>query len=397
MNEELKDNLEMQEEESVPVEAEPVKTEMNISETENIEQQPEETEAMESVTEENIQAEPLVKIESEQQPEAVLEQAEDGSWRHTEDSPFSPFYVPDRKEKKNNGITIALVAVLLILLVGGMIFAVSKLVEAAMGEATTAWNEGVGAVEGFFAGLEDELQEKEKEDFLEGLEEYDEYEEYDDSEYDEGMYEPSEEDDYYVELADAIRYDLSYSVDFEEYEVYEEDYNVDIWVQYVELSGDNPYIDQINEQLKDGAMYYAKQFNSLEASDLSITAISYVTYMDEEKLSVVVDERYFIEDYVQVDLYCMNFDLTTGTLLYNTEIVEVSDDLVEAFRKQSDYQNGESSMVSGYSDEEIAEFMKDEEALILYYSPVGLEIGYNNSEGWISATLKEYQKYLKKI
>ncbi len=359
--------------------------------------------------EENVYEEPVIEIEAEPQPEAVLEQASDGVWRHADDSPFSPFYVPDKKEKKSNRITIALVAVLLVLLVAGLIFAVSKLVEAAMGEASAAWNEGVGAVEGFFAELEKEFEEEiegenELDEFFEENEEYDDSYEDDGSNYEEdgfnyedGFYQPTPEDDYYLELADAIRDDLSYSVDFVDYEVSDAEYNVDIWVQYVEVSDDIPFADEINEQLKDGAMYYAQQFDSMSAVDLQLTSLSYVTYMDENTLSVVVDERYSYEDYMQYDLYCMNFDLTTGALLYNTEIIDVDNSLAKAFRKQSEYQNGITSSVDDYTNEEIEEFLADEDSLILFYSPVGLEIGYNHPEGWVTATFKNYEEYLKKL
>jgi len=114
----------------------------------------EKIEAQEEIVEEyipeTVHEEPIIDIEPEVQPEAVLTQAEDGSWRHSEDSPFSPFYVPDRKQKNNNRLTIGLIILLLLLLVAGLIFAVSKLVEAAVGEATVAWNESTGAVEEFF-------------------------------------------------------------------------------------------------------------------------------------------------------------------------------------------------------------------------------------------------------
>ena len=93
----------------------------------------------------------------------------------------------------------------------------------------------------------------------------------------------------------------------------------------------------------------------------------------------------------------MNFDLTTGTLLNNTDIIEVSDELVNAFIEQSIYQNGYTYSVSDYSEEEIADFMRDEKSLILFYTPVGLEIGYNHPDGWVTATLKEYSQFLKKI
>lgn len=378
----------------------------------------------------DIYEEPIIEIETIPQPEAVLTQAEDGSWRHTEDSPFSPFYVPDRKQKKNNRITIALVGILLLFLIIGMIFAVSKLVEAAMGEATVAWNEGSSAMEDFFEGFKDAFESEPQEEeipfaepeygsddsYLEEMEEwaeffkqFEDYEDFPDSDdyleeyydgfnYDEnGIYQPTPEDDYYLELADCIRDDLSYTVEFVDYEVYEPEQNLDIWIQYAQISGDSPYVDDINEYLEDGAMYYAEQFNTMTTSDLTLVAMSYVTYMDENTLSVVVNERYSYAGEEQFDLYCMNFDLTTGSLLYNTEVIEVSEELAEAFRKQSLYQNGDMTAVSQFSNDEIMELLADEYSLILYYTPVGLEIGYNFSDGWVTATLKEYEKYLKTL
>ena len=128
-----------------------------------------------------------------------------------------------------------------------------------------------------------------------------------------------------------------------------------------------------------------------------LEAESFVTYMDEETLSVVVYEYVYLEGDVLYDLYCMNFDLKTGTLLDNTSIIEVSDELVDAFVDQSIYQNGYTSSVSDYTSEEIADFMRDEDSLILFYTPVGLEIGYNHPNGWVTATLKDYQRFLKRL
>lgn len=374
------------------------------------------------IQEENVYADPVLEIEVENQPESILEQMEDGSWRHTENSPFSPFYVPDRKQQKNNRITIGLIGLLLLLLIVGMIFAVSKLVEAAMGEAQTAWKEGSTAIGEYWDEFKNEFNNEFEDEWQEGTpgtplpdyifpdnygtEEWEDYfknfdgfEEYDgdDYYYDGDVYVPSPDDEYYVELADSIRDDLSYSVTFDEYEVYDPDNNVDIWIEYAQVDGDIPAVDAINEYLEDGAMYYARYFDSVFATNVTLSAVTYVTYMDEEMLSVVVDERYSYENEQHFNLYCMNFDLTTGTLLYNTEMIEASEELAKAFRSQSDYQNGESIAVSQYTDKEIVDFMADEESLILYYTPVGLEVGYNYSDGWITATLKEYEEYLKRL
>ena len=423
MSEEFKDNLEVTEE---PVGMQEETTEVV---------QPQEEEPVEEYIPETVHEEPIIEIEPEVQPEAVLTQAEDGSWRHAENSPFSPFYIPDKKQKNNNRLTIGLIILLLVLLVGCLIFVVSKLIEAAASEATVAWNKSTEAVGDFFDGIKDSFTEEEKvpdtgneeaedesdnfipklpdlpespdnyedyvEDFLKRYYEneygYDDYDDADD--YDDGdeYYEPSPDDDYYVELADYLRDDLSYSVEFEEYTHSDFENSVYISVWYAQVSDDVKNSETINEYLMDGALYYASMFEEDYTEDLSLEIESFVTYMDEETLSVVVYEYVYLEGDVLYDLYCMNFDLKTGTLLDNTSIIEVSDELVDAFVDQSIYQNGYTSSVSDYTSEEIADFMRDEDSLILFYTPVGLEIGYNHPNGWVTATLKDYQRFLKKL
>lgn len=323
-------------------------------------------------------------------------------WRHDQNSPYSPLYVPDQSQKKNNKITIAFVFILLLCLVGGMIFAVSKLVEAAVGEVSSevmSWQENfddwLADSEDFFAGNDSvDIWEEEQNDWDEYNDEFD----YDDGhEYDEdGYYVPSPHDEYYVELADAVRDNLSYTVDKHEYTYFDEDESVGIYVEYVSVDG-LKFDDKINDALEEGAMYYAKEFGSENVSDLSLVVVSYVTYMDEDILSVVVDERYTWGNEVQADLYCMNFDLKTGSLLYNTNIIDPSEELAEAFRDMNDYQNGYIEHVDEISDDDIADYFSDEDSLILFYTPVGLEIGFNYADGWVTATLKDYDEYLSRL
>ena len=428
MSEEFNENLEVTEE--------PVKKQEEIEEA----VQMQEEKQVEEYIPETVQEEPVIEVEAEVQPEAVLEQAQDGSWRHAEDSPFSPFYVPDRKQKNNNKLTIGLIILLLLLLVAGLIFAVSKLVEAAVGEAAVAWNESAGAIEDFLDDIRESINEKKAEELLPDAEDekdnsdesdiqdfqdfllpenpelpdsyeeymedfldrysedeygYDDYDEYDDSE--DESYVPSPDDEYYVKLADAIRDDLSYSVEFADYNHSDFDKSVYISVLYAQVSEDLANSDTINECLKDGAMYYAYMYESDTISDFMLDVQSYVTYMDEKTLSVVVSEYIYADGEGAYDLYCMNFDLKTGTLLNNTDMIEVSDELVQVFIERSICQNGYTSSVSDYTNEKIEGFMSDEDSLILFYTPVGLEIGYNHPDGWVTATLKDYQRFMKKL
>lgn len=360
-------------------------------------------------------------------------------WQHDANSPYSPLYVPDKKQSGNNKITICFVVILLVALVGGMIAAVSILVESAMKEVSvgteswkSAWEEFADNFgdkkipeEDFF----DEWKEQEgypvpefdfsdgftypeeryedyfedyfgdEYDFYDDYGEYDEYDEYDEyGENDIESYVPSENDEYYATLADAIRDDLSYTVEKEVYKYSDNSAAVDILVEYVTVEGAQlAFEDKINEALEAGAMYYAKEFGAGDYTGIMLVVSSYVTYMDENTLSVVVDERYSYGSNISVDLYCMNFDLRTGTVQYNTDIINPTEDLAKAFLEMSEYQNGYVEFLDGMSPEEVCVYFEDEESLILFYTPVGLEIGFNYFDGWVTATLKEYEEYLTKL
>ena len=214
-------------------------------------------------------------------------------WQHEPNSPYSPLYVPDKNQKKNNKITIILIVLLILSLIGGMIFAVSKLVEAAMGEISAeapAWQE---TINNWKSELEESKKDEEQDSIWDDEEKEDDYwEEYEDDYVDEDGYVPNEDDKYYVTLADSIRDDLSYSVEKHEYTFFDDDDNVDIYVEYVTVEGGSlASEDKINEALEEGAMYYAKEFGSEDATDIMIYVESYVTYMDEDTLSVVVSEE----------------------------------------------------------------------------------------------------------
>ena len=354
---------------------------------------------------------------------------------HDVQSPYSPLYVPDKNESKNNKITICFVAILLIALVAGLIAAVSMLVEGAMKEASVGASSIKSAWEEFVDGMaedkvdltpEEQLLEEwqNREDYLipevpefdfsdgftypDGLwedyfgDDYDSYDDYDEygnyGEYPSEPYVPNENDEYYVELADSIRDDLSYSVDKESYKFSDADMGVNILVEYVSVDGSQlAFKDKINEALENGAMYYAREFGVSDVSDFTLLVSSYVTYMDEDVLSVVVDERYSWGYDTVYDLYCMNFDLKTGALLYNTNIIEPSEELAQAFMNMSEYQNGPSVALVDLTAEDIVPYFEDEDTLILFYTPVGLEIGFNYSDGWITATLKDYEEFLSKL
>lgn len=340
--------------------------------------------------------------------ENTVESTDENPYKvHMNNSPYSPLYIPEQN-KKNNRITIVLVGILLFCLIIGMILAVAKLVQEAEKEVAAnlpAWKE---SFQSFQEELKRELQEpyakKPETDVYIPQEEYGYKEEIpyipqEEYGYDEDKkpYVPQAEDEYYVELADAIRDDLSYKVTKTDYSYSDETGGVLVYVEYPRVSGTG-FDDKFNEILETSAMYYAKELGAGNVFDSIVIVMAYITYMDENTLSVVLDETYSDGNwYSQSDLYCLNFDIKTGTCRYNTEIIQPSAALVQAFRDMSEYQNGTVENLDRMSDEEILSYFSDEDSLILFYTPVGLEIGLNYEEGWITATLKEYEQYLNRL
>ena len=64
------------------------------------------------------------------------------------------------------------------------------------------------------------------------------------------------------------------------------------------------------------------------------------------------------------------------------------------FRAQDQTQNGSVDFVTNSTDEELLKLLSDPQESAYFYSPVGLEVGFNYEseeygKGWVSVTLKE--------
>lgn len=220
-------------------------------------------------------------------------------------------------------------------------------------------------------------------------------------------YVPSPDDDYYVTLADAIRDDLSYSVEWEEYNLRDEETGATAVGRYPQLVGGNiPQRDELNELIKTEATYYStlyEYYRNWQGDNVVYNAESmgYVTYMDEEKISIVLEESYVMDGQSNISLYSINIDLLSGEVLNNGRLIEYTQQLAEEFRRQNEYQNGTVDAVDRMDDEQLLDFLSDENTNIVFYTPVGLEIGFNyttsDSSGWVTATIKDYERYVTKF
>ena len=222
-------------------------------------------------------------------------------------------------------------------------------------------------------------------------------------------YEDQEEfDTEYYDFRNAIRKDLDYQADFTYYEKddfvpEDEPCIVYMYFDYPVISGDIPNVDGINQ-----AIY--KEIDEIEEYMTSVTELlsegdvvdyigtGYVTYMTDEFLSIIYVEYGFLnEEFLESYVVSLNFDVQTGMVLNNTDLLNINDDFSIDFRERCERQNGEIDEFYYMSDQEITSYLMSNDYLIIFYTPMGMEIGFNYYDGWVTVTYKDYERYQKHL
>ena len=322
-------------------------------------------------------------------------------------NPYSPYARPQKKQR--TGLIVGIVVTIGVLFIIALIALLSRAASLLSEKESDKGKRDV-------YDMDDYDNDRDYHDYDHHEYDYDYDYDYDDDYYYDFDYDYSfgdEEDTYdydkeqYYTLHDDIKDDLSYSVDFSVYE-YETDYdNVYIAANLPTILGDDvPNLGTLNESIQkdvDAAEeLFEKDYESLvkdnEDSAFLAELSCYVTYMDEDKLSIVYDERiycYIGDDIEQsVRLVCHNIDMKNGVVLDNKEMLVTDDDFSVEFRNKSDVQNGEIGYLTGKTDQQITDYFKSDN-IIVFYTPKGMEIGFNYEEGWVTVTYEEYEKYLK--
>lgn len=207
--------------------------------------------------------------------------------------------------------------------------------------------------------------------------------------------------DEYYEFHSVINSDLSYQVSIKEF------------VQYAEtnahsmMTGNYPVVecedskkaDRINAAIKREMEIVSNHVNSIgenlrEDECFVFSMESFVTYMEEDILSVIYEEYAFLDEEIyETYVVCVNIDMESGIAMTNSQILEIDDEFSIDFRKRSEKQNGESGTMDYYSDQELTALMNDDSTLIIFYTPLGMEVGFNYYYGWVTVTYPDYAKY----
>lgn len=217
-------------------------------------------------------------------------------------------------------------------------------------------------------------------------------------------YVPSPDDKYYYGPCDAIDESVDYSFVTKSYVNEDEENEIDIAVNYFEIKGENiPNLESLNKAIETAALYYAEDFpkDSYYAelgNSYSVYISAYVTYNDADIVSIVLDEYVALDGQYQVDLYSINIDVKNGVILDNGSLLSIDREFAKEFRRRNNEQNDKIPYLESLSDEQLADALRNQNAVIAYYTPLGMEIGLNYSEegnsGWVTVTYKDYEKYL---
>ena len=307
------------------------------------------------------------------------------------DNPYSPYASPQKKQ--HTGLIVGIVIAIVILFLIAVFALANKAVNM--------------------------LSEKEKEELRRDVYEFDDdykydtddflYDDDDDYNYDfdydddyDYSYDYDYDNDQYYTLHDEIRDDLSYGVEFAGLD-YETEYeNVYISVSMPVVFGEDvKNLGTINEEIQREAYriteFFEEEYEShiRESEDAYFEAVlePYVAYMDEDRLSIVYDERIYSDLDSGVYLICVNVDMKSGVVLDNEDMLAVDDDFTVDFRTKCDEQNGEIEGLSYMTDQQITNYFTSDN-LIVFYTPKGMEIGFNYEEGWVTVTYEDYEQYL---
>ncbi len=208
--------------------------------------------------------------------------------------------------------------------------------------------------------------------------------------------------EYYEDLADAIRTDLDYSIIWENYEFDGNNESVMIAVDYPVLEGDVPNIEILNQIIAEEAEYFEEFFEEysqymLEDEVFAVYSEGCVTYMDEDTMSVVFCENIYTDYWQDCGLYCINIDMENGVVIDNSSIINVNNEFAIDFRVRSREQNGNVRALDYMTDQEIAYYLSSAGTSIVFYTPLGMEIGINYGESYVTATYQDYDQFLKKF
>lgn len=205
----------------------------------------------------------------------------------------------------------------------------------------------------------------------------------------------------YYDFHNAIQRDLSYQIEFRSYKnIIGDNRNITCETSYPVVTGRNAEeLEGVNNAIYKEVQAIEDYGQSVtdwlsDSKEFSFETESYVTYMDENILSIIYVEYGYLDDEVYESYVIpVNIDMKSKMALTNSQILEIDDAFSIEFRERCEKQNGEIRFFSSFSDQDFTYLLTDEDSLIIFYTPMGMEVGFNYYYGWVTVTYKDYQKY----
>ncbi len=217
-------------------------------------------------------------------------------------------------------------------------------------------------------------------------------------------------DVYYNTWGESFDYSQDYSVQGHVFHYLDDVNNVSIaaYIDYYQLVGEHvPNIDAINKELYEAAINplisYLEGISPYNPTEsLTIYVEPYVTYNDKQKMSIIYIVNIFTEYNEYLYLSAQNIDIEEGRLLSTSDLIDLDESFAQEFKDRSIKQNGgDVEALDILSDAELVDFLMDDETNIVFFSPCGLELGFNyflddayRSWGCVTITLREMTDYL---
>ncbi len=209
-------------------------------------------------------------------------------------------------------------------------------------------------------------------------------------------YIPSPEDAYYRHLVNAVPAEFMDSVEFTGRS--HEDETGRYYFYYPQLTGGRfPNEEEINAKIE--ALACPVRDQAYIGAPEGVETVSYVTYMDEEVMSVAVGTYTYFFNYEGIwedfgMLQCITFDLTTGEEIPKDEIIDIDIALARQFQElmaeQEDKNEGAFEVLNINTPEEILkQDLSDDWNNLVFYTPAGIEAGFNRAAYYVTVTIKE--------
>ena len=179
---------------------------------------------------------------------------------------------------------------------------------------------------------------------------------------------------------------------------------VNAYCAYYEIVSDEGDFTDVNEKLKQCAVnelysYLNETKHNSSTYSYNIYTDCIVTYNDDDIISCVYNTTsYEGENLDMMYIHGANVDVKNAQLMENTKIVNCDDDFSKFFVERSNTQNRYVESINNSDVSDVTKVLNDEDSLIVFFTPLGLEIGINYRyyyySGWVTITINDFAQYL---